>query len=307
MRCSRPGASCAGARSPPPCFSISARPPTRRSSPRVVHRNPMTSQRMTDRAVYFLGGPLSQWSASLFVGKLHPGGPDIQFNCCEQYMMARKAFLFGDEETLARIMAIQPPGGNAAYFNGGKRGKFQDVPRAQKMAGRAVSPFNEEHWVAERKAAVFAGNFYKFSQNLDMLAFLLDTGSRRIVEGASYDRIWGVGLDWSDPRIEDEANWQGLNLLGQTHEELRGIFLTIANLPLTPAPGIRLSQRINNGTNIAQALNPIVDTYRFDWMIVIEAGTQFTPFGLTACALKLIESPDCRAAFADEMHRSPRG
>lgn len=95
-----------------------------------------------------------------------------------------------------------------------------------------------------------------------------------------------------------------LDTLGDT---LQVVVLCETNLPLTPAPGIRLSQRINNGTNIAQALNPIVDTYRFDWMIVIEAGTQFTPFGLTACALKLIESPDCRAAFADEMHRSPRG
>jgi ribA/ribD-fused uncharacterized protein len=194
----------------------------------------MTSQRITEDAVYFLGGVFSQWSATLFTGRLTPDMPEMEFNCAEQYMMARKAHLFGDVDTLKRILTIQPPEGNTAYFEGGKRGKFQDVPRAQKAAGRDVMPFDQAKWEAECLPAVLTGNYYKFSQNASALATLMNTEHRLLVEGASYDRIWGVGLDWSDPKIENKANWRGQNLLGETLMTLRSIFVEISKTPLTP-------------------------------------------------------------------------
>jgi len=49
------------------------------------------------------------------------------YNCCEQYMMAKKAQLFGDMETLKQIMAT-------------------DSPRGQKDLGRTVAGFDQEKW-----------------------------------------------------------------------------------------------------------------------------------------------------------------
>lgn len=72
-------------------------------------------------------------------------------------------------------------------------------------------------------------------------------------------------------------------------------------------PGIDLNQMAGADANFSAALNRIVDACQFDWLVTIEAGTLFTPFGLTACTLKLLEVVECRAAFADEMHRSVRG
>jgi len=44
---------------------------------------------------------------------------------------------------------------------------------------------------------------------------------REIVEGSPYDKIWGVGLHWASEEILDEANWEGLNWLGDALMEVR--------------------------------------------------------------------------------------
>ena len=50
---------------------------------------------------------------------------------------------------------------------------------------------------------------------------LLRTGDRIIVEASPYDKIWGVGLEENDPRILNEKNWRGQNLLGKALIEVR--------------------------------------------------------------------------------------
>lgn len=179
--------------------------------------------RQTATHVYFVGGPFSQWYPSRFRAALERRGEEFEFNCCEQYMMAAKAHLMGDQGSVERILAIQPKGGNAAFFDGGGRGAFIEVPKAQKAAGREVTPFDPELWDKESWNCVFVGNYAKFTQNLDLGKTLLDTGERTLVEGASYDRIWGVGIDWADPRIEDEANWRGENRLGLIEQAIRHV------------------------------------------------------------------------------------
>lgn len=51
---------------------------------------------------------------------------------------------------------------------------------------------------------------------------LLSTGDKIIVEANEYDRIWGIGLHWSDDKCLDEKNWKGMNLLGKALMEVRG-------------------------------------------------------------------------------------
>jgi ribA/ribD-fused uncharacterized protein len=168
----------------------------------------------TDTHVYFLTGPFSQWHPSKFITPV--GGTDVmlEFNCGEQYMMAEKALFFGDTETFKKIMAVQPVAGRP----------FIEVPKKQKALGRTVKPFVEEKWTKEvATGIVFAGNLPKFSQNPGMMQELLDTGDRHLVEGASYDRIWGVGLAWDDPAILDEANWLGTNWLGEVLMDVRTV------------------------------------------------------------------------------------
>lgn len=95
---------------------------------------------------FFWDGPFSQWEPSYFTIDA------IEYNCAEQYMMAEKAKLFGDLETLEMIMGT-------------------DLPRTQKALGRQVSGFVKEIWEDDEDTesgkpycwdVVWRGNMAKF-------------------------------------------------------------------------------------------------------------------------------------------------
>ena len=121
-------------------------------------------------------------------------------------MMAQKAALFGDEETRKKIMAA-------------------GHPREYKALGRDVKPFDAAAWDREKYGIVLQGNLAKFSQNPELLAFLLGTGDAILVEASPYDAVWGVKLPADDPRIHNPREWKGENLLGfalmETRDRLR--------------------------------------------------------------------------------------
>jgi ribA/ribD-fused uncharacterized protein len=158
--------------------------------------------RTTDSHVYFLTGPFSQWHPSEFHAPLEVGGRTLRFSHAEQYMMAGKALLFGDHETLERIM-------DAPH------------PLDQKELGRTVRNFDADTWNAHAREIVYEGNLAKFNQDSDLREYLMNTGDLYLVEGAWYDRVWGVGLAWDDDRILDVNNWQGTNWLGETLMRVR--------------------------------------------------------------------------------------
>lgn len=178
-------------------------------------------QKMSSTAthIFFLKGPFSQWDESHFRARLPAidglcaQSDEMAFNCCEQFMMAGKAHLFGDHDTLSEIMAVQPVPG----------ARFYDVPDAQKKLGRKVKGFVPAIWEAHDVTIVTAGNMAKFQQSQRHFDALASTKGKILVEGAHYDKIWGVGLAWNDPRIEDPANWQGLNKLGKVVQHVRDV------------------------------------------------------------------------------------
>ena len=119
----------------------------------------------------------------------------VLYHTAEQYMMAQKAKLFGDEETFVKIMGASSP-------------------QEYKHFGRLVKNYDEETWVANRSAIVTLGNIHKFSQNEELKRFLLTTGNKVLVEASPYDRIWGIGMHSDEVGISDPHNWKGENLLG---------------------------------------------------------------------------------------------
>jgi ribA/ribD-fused uncharacterized protein len=138
----------------------------------------------------------SQWFASRFE---HEG---IVYATAEQWMMAEKARLFGDEETRARILAT-------------------DDPRLVKALGRKVRPFEQEKWLAARDAIVVAGNLHKFGQVPSLRGYLLSTGDDVLVEASPLDTIWGIGLGADNPRARQASEWRGENRLGFALMEVR--------------------------------------------------------------------------------------
>ena len=117
-------------------------------------------------------------------------------------MMAQTAVLFGDKEVLQKIMSA-------------------DNPAVYKSLGRQIRNFDEKIWNEHKFDIVVNGNTAKFSQNPELLDFLLKTGDRVLVEASPYDRIWGIGLAKDTPDIENPFKWKGENLLGFALMEVR--------------------------------------------------------------------------------------
>lgn len=151
---------------------------------------------VTQKSVLFYGGPFSQWASAPFkVGQM-------QFNCAEQYMMYHKAMLFGDTET-AKAIVLNP------------------TPSAQKALGRQVKGFLIPVWAQVARGVVFMASYYKFTQNPEFKAVLLESGNLTLVEASPTDQIWGIGLSENHPDADDPAKWQGKNWLGEVLMQVR--------------------------------------------------------------------------------------
>lgn len=132
---------------------------------------------------------LSQWWPAEFTVD------DLVFPTAEHFMMHRKALLFGDGETAARILRARHP--NEA-----------------KNLGREVRGYEDEVWAAHRFDIVVAGNLAKFGQHALLGRYLLGTSDRVLVEASPLDPIWGIGLAAGDERTTSPRTWLGANLLG---------------------------------------------------------------------------------------------
>ena len=151
---------------------------------------------MTEKFTFFWHGPFSQW---------HPCEFEINgvtYSCSEQFMMAEKARLFDDTETLEKILASRNP-------------------KEQKSLGRKVRNFDQKVWEEDAQNIVFYGNMAKFEQNKDMKKLLLATDGTTLVEASPYDKIWGIGLRETNPKALKRETWCGLNWLGETLTKVR--------------------------------------------------------------------------------------
>jgi ribA/ribD-fused uncharacterized protein len=127
---------------------------------------------------------------------------DDTYPSAEAYMMAAKARLFGDAETLELILAT-------------------DDPAEAKTLGRGVRGFDPEVWEAHCYGVVVAGNLAKFTQHPELGAYLLSTHPAVLVEASPQDAMWGIGLEAAHRDARSPSRWRGRNLLGFALTEVR--------------------------------------------------------------------------------------
>ena len=129
---------------------------------------------------------------------------DITYFTAEQFMMAQKALLFHDIETYHEILKAKHP-------------------KQYKSLGRKIINFSESTWDKNKYDIVLKGNIAKFSQNLHLKEFLLNTNKHILVESSPYDKIWGIGKSADCENIENPHTWNGENLLGFALMETRDL------------------------------------------------------------------------------------
>lgn len=150
---------------------------------------------------------LGQWWKSDFWSIAHT------YCCMEQFMMANKAELFGDEEIRRQILACENP-------------------KTIKALGRKVQNFHEEVWNDVKYSIVLNGNFLKFTQNAGLRKFLLSTGDNILVEASPLDAVWGIRMGKTNENVQNPLKWKGQNLLGfalmEVRDEIRRVWKNAA-------------------------------------------------------------------------------
>lgn len=136
-------------------------------------------------------GEFSQWYMSNFT----VGG--ITYCCAEQYMMAEKARMFNDADSLRSILATQSPS-------------------RMRSLGRRVANFDAAQWDAGKYQIVLRATREKYTQSDRLRRKLLSTGDTYLVELSASDAIWGVRSTSANP-----ARWRGQNLLGRALMDVR--------------------------------------------------------------------------------------
>ncbi len=90
-------------------------------------------------------------------------------------------------------------------------------PKAQKTLGRKCRNFDPAIWDVASIPVVVACSQARAEADHVLKQIYLESGSRTFVEGSPNDIIWGVGIHWTEPSIEDPKNWRGTNRLGVCH------------------------------------------------------------------------------------------
>lgn len=157
----------------------------------------------TDKYIFFFGHTpnntglhiYSQWYPCKFTEEFDED-ISITYNNAEQFMMAHKALLFGDDIHFKKILEV-------------------DNPAVIKQYGRQIKNFDVGIWNAHKFKIVTDGNRLKFQQNPNLMEKLLSTNNKTIVEASPYDKIWGIGLAADQAVNIPEKQWPGQNLLGK--------------------------------------------------------------------------------------------
>lgn len=113
-------------------------------------------------------------------------------------------------------------------------------------------------------------------------------------------------LDLRGDNDKLSATLQSLDLDSTSSASWQVTILSSADLPTN-----LLKDRVQfiraTSSNYVSAINYAVEQGNFNWLILVNAGEEFTINGLLVTALELLNAPDCRAVYADELQRLPNG
>lgn len=152
-------------------------------------RNLSSKQDESSLAFYGVNHPLSNFYPCQFSVE------GETFNCVEQFYQSHKARFFKDDITASEIMQTKDPA-------------------MQKRLSRSIRDYCEETWEPAAKDCLYNGILAKFSQNIDLRKFLIDTGDLVLLEASPRDQYWGTGCSLSSPNTLIVSSHPGQNYAG---------------------------------------------------------------------------------------------
>ena len=119
----------------------------------------------------------------------------IDYHSTKQFIQLKKGEFFKDDIAKERILHCEDA-------------------MDSKDISKNITNFNKREWSKAAEELCLPGIRAKFFQNPGLMAVLLNTENKNMVE-SSYDELWGTGLPLSDPAALDESQWKSVGLLGK--------------------------------------------------------------------------------------------
>ena len=83
-----------------------------------------------------------------------------------------------------------------------------------------ITNFNKQEWTQVAEDLCYPSIREKFFQNRGLMAALLHTGTKKLVE-SSFNDTWGTGIPISHASALDETKWKSTGLLGKILMSIR--------------------------------------------------------------------------------------
>ena len=130
-----------------------------------------------------------------------------EFHSSERFIQMKKAEFFKDDIAKNHILHCE------------------DMMDSKDIS-KDITSFNKHEWSKVAEELCFPGIRAKYFQNPGLMAALLITGDKKIVE-SSYDDLWGTGLPLTDPHALNKSKWKSMGLLGKMLMKVRSAKLAI--------------------------------------------------------------------------------
>jgi len=127
-----------------------------------------------------------------------------RFTCMEQFIVTKKAQLFGDQKVVVEVSK-------------------ESNPFKQKQIGKKVENFDRAKWEADAPNLILPGLTAKFMQNEICKTTLLESADKRIVEANPYDNFFGAALSLRDKNIWIPDKVVGRNEMGKLLVRVRDL------------------------------------------------------------------------------------
>jgi glycosyltransferase domain-containing protein len=97
------------------------------------------------------------------------------------------------------------------------------------------------------------------------------------------------------------------SLINSHYRAFRAIVLTTGDVPAATTLQHTVHFVKVSESNYVDKLNQMVRQSASDWVMLVQAGEEFTASGLLRASVELIDAQQCRAVAVDEIHRQPDG
>jgi ribA/ribD-fused uncharacterized protein len=145
---------------------------------------------------YFREGILSNWYPLPIIDA------DVEYNCVDQYYLAKKALMFEDTEHYKQIM------------------NTMDTEQLHQI-GKQIRHVDKDKWDKHKIKIMFHANKLKYEQNILALKALLQTRGKLLAYASATDTFWGTGAGIEEVSENSPSNWKGYNVLGNILTVLR--------------------------------------------------------------------------------------